>query len=259
MNAQPIPLVQAEIPYTPDRLDRLVQRALDTLQASDIRQVFIGIAGGPGSGKSTLSEQVCTAVNIRVGATVAIVIPMDGYHIARARLQELANEGKIVGDPDDTAIGRAATYEEAISRRGAPWTFDPQALYTDLKLAKEKAAGSFPIYSRTLSDPIMNGVQLHEKIRIVFCEGNYLLAFDHEDWKPLKEIWDDRWYIHVPEDIVTERLIARHLETWTDEKTKRFGPGREGALKKCEMSDLKNSRWIETHCRPFADLIVHNA
>ncbi len=42
---------------------------------------FVGIAGGPGSGKSTLSREVCEAVRRLHGSSVAVAVPMDGEQL----------------------------------------------------------------------------------------------------------------------------------------------------------------------------------
>lgn len=47
-------------------------------------QLFIGIGGGPGSGKSTTAEAVRDLVNQLLGDEhAAVVLPMDGFHYSR--------------------------------------------------------------------------------------------------------------------------------------------------------------------------------
>lgn len=41
---------------------------------------WVGIAGGPGSGKSTLSAAVASRINTLTGLDVCVVLPMDGFH-----------------------------------------------------------------------------------------------------------------------------------------------------------------------------------
>ena len=59
-------------------------------------------------------------------------------------------------------------------------------------------------------------------------------------------------------DIILERLVNRHLETWTDEKSQMWGSGEVGARAKAEANDLKNAIWIDKNSRKYADLIVEN-
>lgn len=67
---------------------------------------WIAIAGGPGSGKSTLSQAVRSKINYRVGAEISVVLPMDGFHYSRAQLRAISEKP---GSP---------TFEELIARRG---------------------------------------------------------------------------------------------------------------------------------------------
>jgi pantothenate kinase len=234
----------------------LVGRSLQLLEKSSNAQVFIGIAGGPGSGKSTLAQEVSHAIN--QVQPISIVLSMDGYHIPRAELEKMGRSGKVIGDPCDCTNGDFTTYEDLMLRRGAPWTFDPCSLIRDLTIAKKNGEGNFPVYSREISDPVPNGAIVTHKHKIIFCEGNYLLALDDPEWKPLESIWDDKWYITVQENVVMVRLVNRHLERWNAEKQKLWGDGRAGAMRKVEASDLKNYRWIEATSRSHANLIIEN-
>jgi hypothetical protein len=55
-----------------------------------------------------------------------------------------------------------------------------------------------------------------------------------------------------------ERLIARHLKNWTDEKMRMWGDGRVGAAAKADSNDVLNSAWIEETSRQYANLIVES-
>ena len=60
---------------------------------------------------------------------------------------------------------------------------------------------------------------------------NYLLMNELDArWAPLMELWDETWFIKCADaSAQRQRLIMRHLETWTDEKARRWGSGEEGA------------------------------
>ena len=113
--------------------DSLTDRVLGRLAA--VREVgsgplWIGIAGGPGAGKSTLAAAVCARVNAATASECSVVLPMDGFHYSRAQLREL--------DPPD-----ASSY---LPRRGSPWTFDAEGLYEALAAAKAAGEATLPTY-----------------------------------------------------------------------------------------------------------------
>uniref|UniRef100_A0A7S3K4X6 Phosphoribulokinase/uridine kinase domain-containing protein n=1 Tax=Aureoumbra lagunensis TaxID=44058 RepID=A0A7S3K4X6_9STRA len=233
---------------------KLADRALSNL--ADNKQYWIGIAGGPGSGKSTVAERV---VHYLENAGIkSVAIPMDGYHFSKAILCEL--------DPPN-----ASTF---MPRRGAPFTFDGPAFVRDLRLAKKRQSFSFPTYSRELSDPIPNGVQLEPHHQIILVEGNYLflesiqklksLPYSERQeakrWIGLLELFDDRWFI-IPQGGLEEqrrRLIERHLVTWTDAKTIAWEAStpREGATKRTDFNDLRNAQLVD-YTKDAAHLVVY--
>ncbi|KAJ8601375.1 hypothetical protein CTAYLR_005031 [Chrysophaeum taylorii] len=192
-----------------------MQRTYETLadRAIGEGQRWIGIAGGPGAGKSTVANAVAATCLSR--GVEAVVLPMDGFHYSRARLKEL--------DPPEAA--------SLLPRRGAPPTFDAEGFVDALVAAKRRGAASLPAYSRALSDPVPDAVCLEPSHRVVLVEGNYLfLGFLDDDdddemrrWRGLCPLFDDRWFVS-PRGGVKEqraRLVRRHLETWSDAKTKR--------------------------------------
>lgn len=200
---------------------------------------WIGVAGGPGTGKSTVAETVCARLN-EMSPDSSIVIPMDGWHIPQDRLKVKFGE------------------KEAMLRRGAPWTFDCDLLYEQLTEAKKNSEASLPIYDRQTSDPVPDKVLLEPHHKVVFIEGIYMLWKDDEKqkWSRLFDLWDEKWFIQCPsrEDQI-ERLVNRSLKTWRPDKAKLWGEGREGALKRVEFNDLKNADMIR-HCKQYADEVI---
>lgn len=245
---------------------RLISRYQSDASSNKLKnnQLFVCIAGGPGSGKSTLSmavaqrinEQMMTAPNdndtgvVIEMAPASVVLPMDGFHYSRAQLQTIASNSN----------GKY-TYDELLSRRGAPWTFDADGCIAAFTAARQSGYASLPIYSRVKSDPIPDGVQLHPTTRIVLLEGNYLLSWDDERWAPLRDnhVFDETWYIackSIAEQ--RERLIRRHLETWSDEKTRMFGAGALGAGAKADANDMLNLEWIQEMSLKHADYVIES-
>ena len=67
-----------------------------------------------------------------------------------------------------------------------------------------------------------------------------------------------QWYISCQStEAQRKRLIKRHLETWSDEKTRMWGVGESGAAKKADANDVLNARFIEQSAR-YADVVIHS-
>ena len=53
------------------------------------------------------------------------------------------------------------------------------------------------------------------------------------------------------------RLIKRHLETWSEEKTRIWGDGPNGgAAAKADSNDMINARYVEETSKKYADRII---
>lgn len=229
-------------------------------------QHWIAVAGGPGSGKSSLTLALVDRVNALckkdsgLATDVAVCLPMDGFHFSRKQLQEIADTHELEG----------TTFESLLARRGSPWTFDVEQLVSCLSDAKINKEGTLPTYSRQKSDPVWEpGVKLEKYHQIIFVEGNYLLNWDEKvgadfpgqveganlqdasAWKELQPLFDEKWFISCQSsEKQRDRLISRHLETWTAEKTKIFGEGESGgAAKKADTNDVLNANFVALHRR----------
>eukprot|EP00751_Fragilariopsis_kerguelensis_P013631 CAMPEP_0170762500 /NCGR_PEP_ID=MMETSP0733-20121128/2797_1 /TAXON_ID=186038 /ORGANISM="Fragilariopsis kerguelensis, Strain L26-C5" /LENGTH=244 /DNA_ID=CAMNT_0011102673 /DNA_START=214 /DNA_END=948 /DNA_ORIENTATION=+ len=238
-----------------NELAQFVVKKVEQLKDDD-QQWWCAITGGPGAGKSTLAAAVSRLCNDVYGIS-ATVIPMDGYHYSKETLRFL--------DPPDAA--------DFFPRRGSPHTFDAELFVTELSTARELKTASLPVYSRELSDPVPDGVHLKPTDRVVFVEGNYLLLgqggmvpgyvteSEAERWRPLLKLFDATWFVTPKEGIPEQRrrLIGRHLETWTDTKTKmyRASSPEEGAAKRTDSNDVLNAHVVET-CKEFASLVIES-
>lgn len=227
--------------------DRLAERLIAQQGQQELPErrqpLWVCIAGGPGSGKSTLAAAVAERINELSAVQRCAVLPMDGFHYSRAELCRL--------DPPDAP--------SFLPRRGAPWTFDAEACFTCLSAAKAAGEGTLPTYSRVISDPVPDGVRLLQTHDIVLVEGNYLLMKDLDPrWAPLDNLFDERWFIRCTDaEEQRQRLISRHLETWNEEKTARWGPGEEGAAARADANDVKNMVLIAPS-EAFADLVIES-
>ncbi len=188
------------------------------------RQFWLGIAGPPGSGKSTL----CQSLLARLGDS-AVVLPMDGYHFRRDQLDRM---------PDA---------EEAHRRRGAPFTFDAERFVRELSAARATGSGRFPSFDHAAGDPIENDIQLLADLhQIVIVEGNYLLL-DDDPWRRLRALFDESWYLDVGLALCKQRVERRHIRAGCDPQTARF---------RAETNDGPNAEWVARTSPQNADRII---
>jgi pantothenate kinase len=200
-------------------LDDLAARVRTLCERGGAR-VLIGIAGAPGSGKTTLAE----ALVARLGGFPAVAhVPMDGFHLATAELVRL---------------GRA-------DRMGAPDTFDVDGYAALLRRVRAGETVWAPNFERTLEQPLAQAIPVTTETRVVVSEGNYLLLADPQ-WRTAREQFDEVWYCREDEDERLRRLIARHIE---------FGKAPDAARAWVMRSDQRNAALITEHT-DRADLVV---
>ena len=169
--------------YAPDDLPA---RALDLLAAAPVRRVVVGIAGAPGSGKSTVAAGLVAA--LRAAGVSAAGVPMDGFHLAGAELERLGRQ----------------------DRKGAPDTFDAAGFVHLLRrLAAPTETVYAPIFDRGLEEPVAGAIAVDPAVEVVVIEGNYLLL-DDGPWARVRSLLTETWYLEVPDDVRVDRLITRH-------------------------------------------------
>ncbi|MDX6761654.1 nucleoside/nucleotide kinase family protein [Streptomyces sp. F8] len=184
---------------------------------------ILGVAGPPGAGKSTLAARLAEAL----GPRTAVVVPMDGFHLAQAELDRL---------------GRA-------DRKGAPDTFDAAgyaALLARLRAPRSGGATVYaPAFDRSLEEPIAGSIPVPPDVPLVITEGNYLLH-DAGEWAEVRPLLDEAWYCAPDESARIRRLVERHVRH-----------GREPARARAWVarSDEANARLVAAG-RHRADLVV---
>ncbi|MFD9106351.1 nucleoside/nucleotide kinase family protein [Streptomyces virginiae] len=182
---------------------------------------ILGVSGPPGAGKSTLAARLAG----ELGPRTAVVVPMDGFHLARAELDRL---------------GRA-------DRKGAPDTFDA-AGYVSLLLRLRASDGVTvyaPAFDRSVEEPIAGSIPVPPDVPLVITEGNYLLH-DAGEWAGVRPLLDEVWYCAPDEDTRVRRLVERHV---------RHGRAPADARAWVARSDEANARLVALG-RHRADLVV---
>jgi pantothenate kinase len=198
--------------------DALVARAGELVAAPKRR--VLGITGAPGSGKSRLATELVDALG-----GDAVLVPMDGFHLAEAELVRLAMH----------------------DRKGALDTFDAGgfvALLRRLREATEPVVYA-PTFRRDLEEPIAGAICVPSNVPLVITEGNYLLSPDGE-WSAVRGLLDEVWYLEPGDDDRMDRLIRRHME---------FGRDVEAANTWARGTDQRNADLIAA-TKMWADLIV---
>lgn len=148
------------------------------------RRVIVGIAGSPGSGKSTLARRLQEHL-----ASVAAVLPMDGFHLAQ---QQLNSQGKA-------------------DRKGAPDTFDVVGFLHTLSRVRSAAEDVYaPEFDRNLEEPVAGSILISTERKIVIVEGNYLLL-SQPGWDQVEDLLDMKWFLRPPHDLRLRRLVRRHM------------------------------------------------
>lgn len=183
-----------QLALSPDAALALLRREAEALLARPGRRV-LGIAGGPGVGKSTLAQQLAVALG-----PVAAYVPMDGFHMKHAKLEALG-----------TAVDK-----------GMPHTFEGAA-FADFLSRLKAATGdmSGPGYSRKIEDVVDDAFTVPAATRLLVVEGNYLLLATAPWWQ-VKPLLDRAIFIEVPRETVRARLMKRHAEEglFTEERNR---------------------------------------
>jgi len=149
-------------------------------------RLLVAVAGAPGSGKTTLATELARRLTLQKVNT--IVVPMDGFHLDNAIL-------------DDRGLR---------PRKGAPETFDAAGFIHLVKRLKDNAEVIAPAFDRTRDLSVAGAVAIPGDCPVVIVEGNYLM-FDEDPWSQLAPIWDLAVWIDTPMPKLRSRLIQRWL------------------------------------------------
>ena len=190
-------------------------KQLSELQKKKGRRILVMLAAPPGAGKSTLLSFLEKLSKETEGVEEIQTIGMDGFH----RRQEYLTSHETVRD------GKTIKMVEI---KGAPETFDIELLEERIKKVASGEVCGWPIYDRTLHNPVDNVITISKDI--VLLEGNYLLL-DDDGWRDLKNYADFTISVVADEQLLRQRLVARKAQSCHD---------LEAAKKFVDFSDMAN-------------------
>jgi pantothenate kinase len=200
-----------------------ITQAITALRARLVpgTRTVLGIAGAPGSGKSTFAE----LIRQQFEPGQAVVVPMDGFHLGNAIIN---------GTP-------------LRQRKGAIDTFDAGGYLSLLRrlVRRDEPVVYAPEFRRTLDEPVAASIAIPADVPLVITEGNYLLM-EQEPWKDIRAQLDEVWFVDTPPDLRLARLVARHVS---------FGMEPAAAEAWATGPDEANAVLIQA-TRPAADRVI---
>ncbi|BBY50512.1 nucleoside/nucleotide kinase family protein [Mycolicibacterium arabiense] len=193
-------------------LDQLVESAMALVVPGQRR--ILGLTGAPGAGKSTVAEQLVAAL----GPDVAVLVPMDGFHLANEVLIDLGRR----------------------DRKGAHDTFDDGGYARLIETLRAQRLGDPVVYAprfrREIEESINSSIPVPATVPLVVTEGNYLLL-ESDAWPVARSRIDEVWFLAPDTDVRHERLLRRH---------EAYGKSPEDAAYWALGPDERNAQLIES-------------
>ena len=183
--------VDAEFPDEGiEKVIRPLMQRIEALKTPDKKRAVVFLAAPPGAGKSTLGKFMETLSGGQLQC-----VSIDGFHYANAELKEMTVE---------TEAGPVS----AVKVKGAPETYDVTALKACLKAAKEEDSVLFPVYDRTLHEPVKDAFKVESPVLLL--EGNWLLSTEGS-WPELSSFADLTIFMDAEEEALKEGLVRRKM------------------------------------------------
>lgn len=196
-----------------DNLTLHINTLAEHLLLQDAPRQIVAITGAPASGKTTLAEELARRLNAQ--RRKSVVVPMDGFHLDNAILEE----------------------KGLVQRKGAPETFDARGFIRLIRALKAGDDVYAPKFDRTRDISIAGAVLVPADTQFVIVEGNYLM-FDEAPWTELASLWDVTARLEVPMPELRARLIHRWLS---------LSYSRAVATRRAEGNDIPNAQRVADH------------
>jgi len=175
---------------------------------------LVGIAGIPGSGKST----VAAAIVADIGSG-AIALPMDGFHYPLQRLREFPDAAAAVyrrGAPDTfDRAGFVAKLRELrnlgelqAADRGHEWNNETGTL---LRSITDSTTVSWPGFDHHVGDPVANALTVRQgKHTVAIVEGIYVLL-----WPEAAALFDVRVFLDADVEVCCSCRLHKYPPSLT--------------------------------------------
>jgi pantothenate kinase len=196
-----------------------IEDLADSIKRCDNRPFVIGMAGPPGSGKSALCDVFSQM--LESNGVSCTVLPMDGFHL---ETEDLKKKTVLI---DDRRISLHHI-------KGAKETYDVHALLKCLEKLEAKQPFYWPVYLRTIHEPVKHGIDVSRWDTVYIVEGNYLFI-DHHPWNLIAKHFLLKMFILPKLRFLKSRLIARK---------RKGGFSRNNARSHYRCTDSRNIREV---------------